>query len=115
MPSEPKIYSSANPLTATEITKYFVFGTTDPSSPDYSPHIRPETSDIKTIKYDMNDYMTEGAGRYAYPSIFGAVEKFFNSPWIWPGTYSYTTNNTPDTFWSGWRKTRQESGLSLRV
>jgi hypothetical protein len=31
------------------------------------------------------------------------------------GFFVYILINTPDTFWSRWRETRQESGLSRRV
>jgi Ca2+-binding RTX toxin-like protein len=94
MAADEKIYSATNPLTATDITKLLVFGTTDPSSPDYNSHIRSKETGGPTIKYDMNDYMMTGAGRYAYPSLFGAVRDFFygfDAILIAPGTYTYTT------------------------
>src|SRR5919199_1118948 len=75
-----------------EITKLLVFGTNNPSSPDYNEHIRPYGATPASIPpYSMIDYMTNGGGRYAYPSLFGAVEKFFNTINIEPGTYIYTT------------------------
>ena len=67
------IYSSSNPLTPTKMTNLFVFGSANPSSPDYNPHI----NDTQTIvTYDLTDFMSNGAGRYAYPSLFPIVESF---------------------------------------
>jgi VCBS repeat-containing protein len=62
-----------------EITKLLVFGTNNPSSDDYNKHIRPAGTTPASINYNMLDYMTKGAGRFAYPSLFSAVEKFFDS------------------------------------
>lgn len=62
-----------------DITKLFVFGTIDPSSEDYNEHIRPADARPASITYNMSDYMETGGGRFAYPSLFGAVEKFFTT------------------------------------
>ena len=70
----------------TEITKLFLFGTANPSD-DYNEHIRPNGSEPDSKRFDMSDYMLNGAGRYAYPSIFGAIEKFFNADSIEDGIY----------------------------
>jgi Ca2+-binding RTX toxin-like protein len=72
-----------------EITKLFVFGTNSPSPDDYNQHIRPTGATPASIPYSMSDYMTGGGGRFAYPSLFGAVEKFFTTA-IPDGTYSYS-------------------------
>ncbi|MEG5055498.1 hypothetical protein QUB35_34000, partial [Microcoleus sp. B13-B6] len=95
-------YSSSNPIDPTELTKLLVFGTNSPSSPDYNSHIRPIGSSTPSITYSMSDYMTTGGGRYAYPSLFSAVEKFFNyGNLIEPGTYEYTTTGGTITGGSG--------------
>ena len=77
----------------TEITKRFLFGTDNPSSDDYNKHIRPAIGSAGSKpapkKYSMLDYLTEGAGRYAYPSLFGAVEKFFQSDSLKNQTYTF--------------------------
>ncbi len=62
-----------------EITRLYVFGTDAPSLDDYNLHIRPNDAEPPPKEYNMIHYMTSGAGRYAYPSIFGAVQKFFAS------------------------------------
>jgi Ca2+-binding RTX toxin-like protein len=80
-----------------EITKLLVFGTANPSSTDYNEHIRSgAVEEVATpgkeisISYNMNDYMTSGAGRFAYASLFGAVQKVFNSTMVIPdGTYTF--------------------------
>lgn len=72
-----------------EITKLFVFGTNSPSPDDYNQHIRPTGATPASIPYSMSDYMTGGGGRFAYPSLFGAVEKFFTTA-IPDGTYTYS-------------------------
>ena len=72
-----------------EITKLFVFGTNSPSPDDYNQHIRPTGATPASITYNMSDYMTGGGGRFAYPSLFGAVEKFFTTA-IADGTYTYS-------------------------
>jgi hypothetical protein len=70
-----------------EITRLFVFGTNDPSIADYNDHIRPSEEPPASISYNMSDYLTSGGGRYAYPSLFGAVRKFFGAT-ISDGTYT---------------------------
>lgn len=62
-----------------EITKLYVFGTNEPSPDDYNQHIRPLNAEQPSITYDMETYMTSGGGRFAYPSLFGAVKKFFST------------------------------------
>jgi hypothetical protein len=88
--SDP-IYSSSNPIDPIALTRLLVFGAYNPSSPDYNSHIRsyqldenPETLDLSTpkpasITYSGYDFMINGGGRYAYPSMFNVVEKFFGS------------------------------------
>ena len=85
-----------------EITKLLVFGTSTPSPDNYNEHIRLELEPGKeeaknypsgderapSITYDMYAYMETGAGRFAYPSLFPAVEKFFNAN-ISDGNYTY--------------------------
>ena len=73
-----------------EITKLLVFGTNNPSPDDYNEHIRSASATPESITYNMLDYMTTGGGRFAYPSLFGAVEKFFNATGIADGTYNLT-------------------------
>jgi Ca2+-binding RTX toxin-like protein len=72
-----------------EITKLFAFGTNSPSSDDYNKHIRPRGTAPASKSYIMSDYMTSGGGRFAYPSLFGAVKKFFNTT-LPDKTYTYT-------------------------
>ncbi|MEG4575916.1 VWA domain-containing protein [Microcoleus sp. N3A4] len=99
-----------------EITKLLVFGESKPSSDNYNEHIRLESEEYKTAKtdderntiaaayrergdkrapsipYDMTAYMNSedgGGGRFAYPSLFPVVEKFFNANNIKPGKYTY--------------------------
>ncbi|MDJ0900225.1 MAG: Ig-like domain-containing protein [Xenococcus sp. MO_188.B8] len=67
-----------------EITRLLVFGTSNPSPDDYNAHIRPAGATPASITYNMLDYMTNGGGRFAYPSLFGAVEKFFDSSIVIP-------------------------------
>ncbi|MEG4328159.1 calcium-binding protein [Microcoleus sp. herbarium5] len=100
---EDETYSSKNPIDrnefATNLTKLLIFGTTAPSSPDYNSHIRDTTTSLFSaeIKYDMTDYMNNGGGRYAYPSRFKAVEKFFNSTADLPsGQYTYEVKRNKD-------------------
>ncbi|MEG3882918.1 hypothetical protein QT971_01740, partial [Microcoleus sp. herbarium19] len=95
-------YSSSNPIDPTKLTKLLVFGTSSPLSPDYNSHIRPFGSTPEPIPYDMSDYMENGGGRYAYPSLFSAVEKFFDFTIDIPnGTYNYSTTNGTITNGSG--------------
>ncbi|MDJ0843957.1 MAG: Calx-beta domain-containing protein, partial [Crocosphaera sp.] len=72
-----------------EITRLLVFGTDTPSSENYNDHIRPTNATPASITYDMKTYMTIGGGRFAFPSLFGVVEKFFNNSTINNGTYTY--------------------------
>ncbi|MBG1270807.1 Ig-like domain-containing protein [Nostoc sp. WHI] len=76
-----------------EITKLLAFGTNNPSSTDYNEHIRPTTATPASITYSMSDYMTQGGGRFAYPSLFGVVDKFFGAT-LADGIYSLTTLET---------------------
>ncbi len=85
-----------------EITKLLVFGTSTPSPDNYNEHIRLELEPGKeeakdypsgdkrapSITYNMYAYMETGAGRFAYPSLFPAVKKFFNAK-ISDGNYTY--------------------------
>jgi hypothetical protein len=77
-----------------EITKLFVFGTNSPSPDDYNQHIRPTGATPASITYSMSNYMTGGGGRFAYPSLFGVVEKFFTTA-IPDGTYTIATLPLP--------------------
>lgn len=61
-----------------EITWLFVFGKSPPSSNNYNEHIRASDAKPVSIPYDMPTFMNSGGGRFAYPSLFPAVEKFFN-------------------------------------
>ena len=61
-----------------EITRKFVFGTDKPSPDNYNAHIRGKDVKPASQDYDMDTYMKSGGGRFAYPSLFPAVEKFFN-------------------------------------
>jgi|GEM_PF-1418927 len=82
---------------ATEITKRYVFGTPNPSPfPFYTDHIRPFGAIPDAVNYDMFTYMTQGSGRYAYPSLFPIIKQFFDKPEVIPdstalpgGFYSY--------------------------
>ncbi|MEK0194765.1 VWA domain-containing protein [Microcoleus anatoxicus] len=61
-----------------EITRKFVFGTDKPSPDNYNAHIRGKDVKPASQDYDMDTYMNSGGGRFAYPSLFPAVEKFFS-------------------------------------
>jgi RTX calcium-binding nonapeptide repeat (4 copies) len=83
-----------------KFTQRYVFGNdtdsnTEPLSTgnDYNDHIRPLTGFPKpqAFEFDMLDYLTNGAGRYATPTIFPLVDQFFDaSTDILTGTYSGT-------------------------
>jgi hypothetical protein len=73
---------------AVEITRRLIFGTNDPLFYDYNAHIRPDDAKPDTQYYDMGTYLTSGGGRYAYPSLFGAVKKFFSTT-IPDNVYTY--------------------------
>jgi Ca2+-binding RTX toxin-like protein len=61
-----------------QITRLYVFGTDTPSPDDYNAHIRAANAEPASIPFDMHEYLTNGAGRYAYPSLFKAIEKIFS-------------------------------------
>lgn len=47
---------------------------------DYNEHIRPIGSPKPpAVEYDMLDYLTNGAGRYATPAVFPIIDDFFSS------------------------------------
>jgi len=72
------------------ITKRLVFGTENPSPfPFYTNHIRPDGAIPEAITYDMQQYMTLGGGRYAYPRLFPVVESFFSASNLGSGSYTY--------------------------
>ena len=66
-----------------EITQKYVYGADEKSNTlsntDYNDHIRPDGSTPPSVQYDMLEYLTNGAGRYAIPSIFPIVDKFFQA------------------------------------
>ena len=68
------------------LTKRLVYGTENPSD-DFNEHIRPDGEVPQSVTYSMKDYMESGSGRYAIPSIFPIVDKFFSSFEIEPGNY----------------------------
>ncbi|MGK7892633.1 MAG: VWA domain-containing protein [Xenococcus sp. (in: cyanobacteria)] len=78
-----------------EITKLLAFGTNAPSPDNYNEHIRPANATPATITYDMATYMSSGGGRFAYPSLFPAVDKFFSTN-IADGTYTYAQISSPN-------------------
>ncbi len=83
----------------TEYTQRVVFGGDENSgtlstSDDYNDHIRDAISPAPpAFEYDMVDYLTNGAGRYATPSVFPFVDKFFDLDISNPQT-GLTTNQT---------------------
>jgi hypothetical protein len=80
---------------AIQITKLLIFGTDTPSPSNYDEHIRPRDITPPSISYSTTDYMTKGGGRFAYPSIFGAVQKFFTtSEPLKDGEYSWTVRSS---------------------
>ncbi|MCL1467055.1 calcium-binding protein [Argonema galeatum] len=114
---QSEVYSSVgnNPLTATEITKLLVFGTNDPSQTDYNEHIR--TNNPKEdvfITYDMKDYMTNGGGQYAYPSLFPVIDKFFTRD-IEPGEYSYTKIQNKLGAFLGWDGFDEKKDINITI
>ena len=66
----------------------YLFGTVTPSADDYNLHIRPSDATPDSVTYNAQVYMDSGAGRFAYPSLFGAVQKFFASSTLQNGTYN---------------------------
>ncbi len=72
-----------------EITRLYLFGSTIPSS-NYDDHIRPEDTAEPSITYSMAEYMTSGAGRFAYPTLFPAIQKFFQDSTLTDGEYFLT-------------------------
>lgn len=77
-----------------EITKLYVFGTRFPDPNEYTAHIRPfpslPSSPPVSINCDMGWYMNQGGGRFAYPSLFPIVSRFFQDERLIPsGTYNY--------------------------
>lgn len=79
-----------------EITRRLIFGTSDPSIIDYNDHIRLRGVDPDTQYYDMSTYLTSGAGRYAYLSLFGTVRKFFDSTSLRDKDYTFAELTSPD-------------------
>ncbi|WP_017325020.1 hypothetical protein [Synechococcus sp. PCC 7336] len=77
-----------------EIKKLYLFGTANPSPNDYNEHIRPLNASPASKSYDMNTYLTSGGGRFAYPSLFGAVEKFFAAENLDDRTYTFAELST---------------------
>jgi Ca2+-binding RTX toxin-like protein len=76
-------------LTATEITSLYLFGTkTPPSNLIDDALIR--AAGIKTeTSVNINEYMTEGPGRFANPAFFDEVKLFFSGAIsLPPGSYS---------------------------
>jgi hypothetical protein len=84
-------YSSTHPITPSLINTLLVFGKNPPSTPDYNPHIRNDNETTDSISYDMNDYMKNGGGKYAYSALFPVVKEFFNS------TYSFEDREYTDS------------------
>jgi Ca2+-binding RTX toxin-like protein len=78
-----------------KITRLLVFGTEEPSI-YYNDHIRPLGNVTTSTPYDMLGYMTSGGGRFAYPSLFGAIRKFFDATTIPDGIYTYSQLSNPD-------------------
>ncbi len=74
-----------------DFTRRFVFGTSNPSTTDYNQHIRAPGSRPEPIVLNMSSYLTNGGGRYAYPSVFGVVDKFFRTN-IPDGIYEIVTD-----------------------
>lgn len=73
------------------LTKLLIFGTEDLSSVDYNDLIRPMGATPAAYHMDMQIYMEIGGGRYAYPSLFKSVEKFFDTNFaIADGIYTFS-------------------------
>ena len=76
-----------------KFTQRFVFekdtdSNTLSTSNDYNDHIRPTGSTPPGFQFDMLDYLTNGAGRYAIPSVFPIIDNFFNTTIVSQGRYS---------------------------
>jgi hypothetical protein len=67
---------------------------------DYNDHIRPGGSIPPGFEFDMLDYLTNGAGRYATPTIFPLVDQFFAA-----------STALPSRNYSGTAEIRQALGL----
>lgn len=78
-----------------QFTQRYVYGRDVASgtlsfSDDYNEHIRPlgGSPTPPTFNYDMLDYLTNDAGRYAIPAVFPIVDRIFNPlTSITPQTY----------------------------
>ena len=73
--------------TGIDKTRRYVFGTSSPSA-DYNDHIRPYSATTAPVTESAIDYMTNGGGRFALPSTFAAVDRFFLDNTLLPGSYS---------------------------
>jgi hypothetical protein len=60
---------------------------------DYNDHIRPLTGSPvpPAVEFDMLDYLTNGAGRYATPTIFPLVDQFFDASTVLPADTYFGT------------------------
>jgi Ca2+-binding RTX toxin-like protein len=70
-----------------EVTREYVFGNVNPSS-DYNEHIRELGDANNSVSYSAYSYMTEGAGRFAYPSTIAAIDAFFRNTTLSAGSYT---------------------------
>ena len=91
-----------------QISKRYVYGTDNPElANDYNEHIRPQNTTPQAIEYSMMNYMEDGGGRFAYPSLFPVIERFFDIPesTLQPGNYNESAIKnvlfTPDPNLSG--------------
>lgn len=80
----------SNVLSAEEMTNLYLYGTKiRPSDLLDTNIIRPST-ETTTTSVDINEYMKNGAGRFASPAFFELVKLFFSptSSALKPGSYS---------------------------
>ena len=67
-----------NKLTVDEVTMYFLYGSPyKPKDLNDDSLIRPKVDTSRIIGIDTQEYMTTGPGRFANPTFFEIVERFF--------------------------------------
>ncbi|WP_426282189.1 calcium-binding protein [Lysobacter soli] len=85
------VYTSST-LTAAEITRLYLFGQSEVPADLTSDNVigMSHSNAATPIVVDAQDYMVNGAGRYALASLFPMVQKFFElgSTMLAPGVYT---------------------------
>jgi hypothetical protein len=67
-------------LRSDEITNWYLYGqASTPTNLADSSLIRPSNA-TSTVNQDVNEFMTQGAGRFAVGSSFTLIQNFFEDP-----------------------------------